>query len=242
MRAPCFVQAVSSSHESHNSPRQQLMRRPITTLVTWGTCIGLLVVAIIWLSPDQEVTKTSPAIPKTAVDDTTAVDGAAMKRDSNPPRAQDLASSTARITSSQPGLPGIPAIHLRFQGPSSARVGEAFDYVVAIDARQAVSRLTLELSYDPARLRPRATEEIDYTNRPLEDGRFSTKDSSDGRVVVAMDSARPVLGSVRITLVQFEALAPGGAQIQVSKISASDGTGGALSMEVSNRESVVDLN
>jgi Cohesin domain len=213
------------------------MRRQITTLLTWGTCIALVIVAIIWFSRDQEVTKTSPAIPKTAVD------SAAIQRDSIPPRAQDLASPAARIPSSQSGLPGSPAVHLRFQGPSSARVGEAFDYVVTIDAQQAVGRIALEISYDPALLRVRTAEEIDYTNRPHEEGRFSTEETGDGRVAVVMvrDGSRPVLGSLRMAVVQFEALASGSAQISVSNISASDSTGRAVSLDVSDRESAVAL-
>ena len=104
--------------------------------------------------------------------------------------------------------------------------------------------MTLEVSYDPVVLKARGTEEIDYTNRPQEDGRVFTRETSDGRIVVAMvrDASRPVLGSVRMAIVQFEALAPGGAQISVSQISVADVTGGGLSVDVSNRQSVVDLN
>ena len=216
------------------------MRRQITTLVTWGTFVALVVVAIIWLSLDQEVANTSPPIPRTSP----AL--AANQGDSLPPRAQDFASPAARIPSGQPGSAvASPALRLRFQAPFNAKVGEAFDYVVTIDARQAVGRIALEVSYDPALLRVRTAEEIDYTNRPQEDGRFSTVETTDGRVAVVMlvrDGSRPVLGSVRMAVVQFEALAPGGAQISVSNISASDGTGSALSLDVPDRESVVALN
>ena len=102
--------------------------------------------------------------------------------------------------------------------------------------------MTLEVSYDPVLLKVRGTEEIDYTNRPPEDGRFSTEETSDGRVVMVRDAPRPVLGSVRMAVVQFEALAPGAAQISVSNITAADGSGNALSLDASNRESVVALN
>lgn len=216
------------------------MRRQITTLLTWGTFIALVIVAMIWLSLDQEVANTSPPIPRTAPA------RAADQGDSLPPRAQDFASPAARIPSYQPGSAvGSPAVHLRFQVPSNAKVGDAFDYVITIDAQRAVGRIALEVSYDPALLRVRTAEEIDYTNRPQEEGRFSTEETTDGRVAVVMlvrDGSRPVLGSVRMAVVQFEGLAPGGAQISVSNISASDGTGGALSLDVSDRESVVVLN
>ena len=215
------------------------MRRQTTTLVTWGALIALVLAAIVWLSRDQDVANTSPPSPKTAAD------GTANRGDSLRSRVQEPASPAARIPSGQPAAPlAIPAVHLRFQAPSTARVGEAFDYVVTVDAQQAVGRMTLEVSYDPVVLKARGTEEIDYTNRPQEDGRVFTKETSDGRIVVAMvrDASRPVLGSVRMAIVQFEALAPGGAQISVSQISVADVTGGALSVDVSNRQSVVDLN
>jgi hypothetical protein len=215
------------------------MRRQITTLLTWGTFIALVVVAMIWLSLDQEVADTSPPIPRTALA------RAANQGDSPPPRAQDFASPAARIPSYQPGSAVAgPAVHLRFQVPSNAKVGEAFDYIITIDAQRAVGRITLEFSYDPALLRVRTAEEIDYSNRPEQEGRFLTEEIGDGRVAVVMvrDGSRPVLGSVRMAVVQFEGLAPGGAQISVSNVSASDGTGGALSLDVSDRESVVVLN
>lgn len=215
------------------------MRRQITTLLTWGTFIALVIVAMIWLSLDQEVANTSPPIPSTKLA------RAANQGDSLPPRAQDFASPAARIPSYQPGSAvASPAVRLRFQVPSNAKVGEAFDYIVTIDAQRAVGRMALEVSYDPALLRIRTAEEIDYTNRPQEEARFSTEEPRDGSVAVVMvrDGSRPILGSVRITVVQFEGLAPGRAQISVSNISASDGTGGALSLDVSDRESAVVLN
>ena len=137
-----------------------------------------------------------------------------------------------------------PAVHLRFQVPFNAKVGEAFDYIVAIDARQPVGRIALEVSYDPALLRARSAEEIDYSNRPQEDGRFFTEETSDGRValVTVRDGSRPILGSVRMSVIQFEALAPGAAQISVSNITAADGSGNALSLDASDRQSVVALN
>lgn len=215
------------------------MRRQITTLLTWGAFIALVIVATIWLSLDQKVANTSPPIPRTAPD------GIANQGDSVPQRAQDFASPTARIPSGQPGSAVAgPAVHLRFQAPFNAKVGEAFDYIVTIDAQQGVGRIALEVSYDRALLRARSAEEIDYTNRPQEDGRFSTEETSDGRVAVVLvrDGSRPVLGSVRMAVIQFEALAPGGAQISVANISASGGAGSVLSLDVSGRESVVALN
>jgi hypothetical protein len=60
--------------------------------------------------------------------------------------------------------------------------------------------------------------------------------------MVVREGSRPVLGSVRMAVVQFEGLAPGGAQISVSNISAFDGADRALPLDVSDRESVVALN
>jgi hypothetical protein len=215
------------------------MRRQTTSLLTWGTFIALAIVAIIRLWPDRDVEKTPPPTPKSAAN------GTANQHDALPSHPQGLASPAGSIPSRQPGLAvASAAAHLRFQAPPSATIGEAFDYFVTIDAQQAVGRLTIEVSYDPTRLRARSAEEIDYSNRPPEDGRFSTEETSDGRVVVALirDAARPMLGSLRMAVVQFEALAPGAAQISVSRISAADGTGGALSFDASDRQSVVDVN
>ena len=215
------------------------MRRQITALVTWGTFVALVVVAVIWLSLGQEVANTSPPVPRTAPART------ANQGDSVLRPAQDFASPDARLRSYQPGSAvASPAVRLRFQVPFNAKVSEAFDYTVTIDAQQAVGRIALEISYDPALLRVRTAEEMDYTNRPQEEGRFSTQETGDGRVAVVMtrDGSRPVLGSVRMAVVHLDGLAPGQAQISVANVSASDGTGGALSLDVSDRESVVALN
>ncbi len=216
------------------------MRRRIPTRVAWGAFIALVIVGIIWLSLDQEVANTPPPVPRTALA------RGANQGDSIRPRAEDFASPAARIPSYQPGSAAAsPAVHLRFQAPFTAKVGEAFDYIVTIDAKQAVGRITLEVSYDPALLRVRTSEEIDYTNRHDAEGGFSAKETSDGRLAVVRvvrDGSRPILGSVRIAVVQFEAVAPGTAQISVSNISAFDSADTALSLAVSDRESVVALN
>jgi len=235
-----FVAAVVSSLGLLNSAYQRFMRRRMPTRVAWGAFIALLIVGMIWLSLDQEVAKTSPSVPRTALA------RGADQGDSIRPRAEDFASPTVRIPSYQPGSAAAsPAVYLRFQAPFNAKIGEAFDYIVAIDAKQAVGRITLEVSYDPALLRVRTAEEIDYRNRQDAEGGFSAEETSDGRVAVVMlvrDGSRPIVGSVRIAVVQFEAVAPGAAQISVSNISASDSADTALSLGVSDRESVVALN
>src|SRR2546430_5422664 len=141
------------------------MRRRIPTRVAWGALIALVIAGIIWLSLDQEVANTSPPVPRTALA------RGSNQGDSLPPRAEDFASPAGRIPPYQPGSAAAsPALHLRLQAPFTAKVGEAFDYFVSIDAQQALGRIELEVSYDHALLRVRTLETIDYTNRATADG------------------------------------------------------------------------
>ena len=83
-----------------------------------------------------------------------------------------------------------PPLQLVFQTPASARVGEAFDVRVAIDARQPIARIVFEITYDPALLKARSLEEIDYAQRTQGERAFAIDQLSDGHVALVMAMKR----------------------------------------------------
>jgi hypothetical protein len=135
------------------------MRRRITTLLAWGTFIALVIVVAVayrWIRSYQ----TPRLIPRTALA------RAANQGDSLPPRARDFASPAhafRRTIRSEGQAPLYP-----FQAINA--VGEAFDYIRHYRCTQAVA-YRADVATTP-RSPIRTAEEIDYTDRPQEEGDF----------------------------------------------------------------------
>jgi len=121
-----------------------------------------------------------------------------------------------------------------FQMPPTARVGEAVDLNVAIDTRQDLGRVRIEVRYDPAILRARSAEGIDYAHRRPNDRALNLDVMTDGRIVAVLTVD---LGPAPRTaaVVQFEAVAPGLGQVEVENISISDRTNRTLSWTADRR-------
>jgi hypothetical protein len=147
---------------------------------------------------------------------------------------------TATATPAQPAVE--PPLQLAFQAPTSASVGEAFDVRVALTSHQPVGRIAMEIVYDASLLKARSAEEIDYTQRAPGEVAFSIERSSDGQVGVALVAGGGVAGEgvpATAAVVQFEALAAGGAQIQLSGIAVSDTTDRPMPFEAKGQESLI---
>jgi hypothetical protein len=82
----------------------------------------------------------------------------------------------------------------------------------------------VEVKYDPAILRARSTEEIDYVNREPNERMLHLQQMNEGHVVAVLrvDPATAPLTSHSAGVVQFEAIGRGLARVEVSKISVSD--------------------
>jgi len=116
---------------------------------------------------------------------------------------------------------------LTFQIPPNVRVGDAFDLVVDLDSSDVVSRLELDIKYDPAALRLKGAEEIDYSRDTSPRRRFSARATGDGSVTVVMPADDPrqrISGAVSLAVAQFEALSPGATRITISETAAGDPT------------------
>jgi hypothetical protein len=94
---------------------------------------------------------------------------------------------------------------LCFRRPPGARVGEAFDLRVAIDARQPIARVAFEITFDPALLKARSLEAIDYAQRTEGERALAIDELSDGRVALVMQIKRGEAIPRNVPLVQFEA-------------------------------------
>ena len=135
-----------------------------------------------------------------------------------------------------------PPLQLVFQTPASARVGEAFDLRVAIDARQPIARFVFEITYDPALLKARTLDAIDYAQRTGGERAFEIDQLSDGRVALVVRMKRGEAIPRNVPLVQFEALSPGSAQIRITDINVSDASDRSVPWAATGRESQIVLN
>ena len=137
------------------------------------------------------------------------------------------------------------ALQLAFAMPASVQVGEGFDVRVSLMARQPIGRIVIEVSYDPALLKARTLEELDYAQRALGERMFTIDNSNDGRIELSLakDRGNPTPGlPASVPLVQFEALASGGAQVRIESIAVSDPNGGTLNWSATGRETDVRIN
>ena len=151
----------------------------------WAIVIVLGIVGGIWLVAEESAYDAAPAPPPWST---------TSPADARRPLAKDPASSnvegrdkrgSAPPVARAANLPGpsvSPPLHLAFQSPSNARVGEAFDVRVSIETHQAVGRIVLDIAFDPALLRLRVSEEVDYTHRTPEGLSFSVERSSVERL------------------------------------------------------------
>ena len=138
-----------------------------------------------------------------------------------------------------------PSLQLDFQTPASARVGDGFDIRVAIAARKAIGRIVVEVAYDPAQLKVRTAEEIDYAERAPGERAFSIQQGSEGHVELILQRKRGETAlalPVSVPLVQFEALAPGWAEVRIANITASDATNRPVPWSAAGRETQIVVN
>ena len=137
-----------------------------------------------------------------------------------------------------------PQLQLAFAMPQSAQVGEGFDVRVFLTERQPIGRILVEVTYDPALLKARTLEEIDYAPRELGERMFRIESSSDGRVElsIARDRRNPQALPTSVPLVQFEALAPGRTRVRVESIVVTDPNSGALTWSATGRDGDIVLN
>lgn len=228
------------------------MQGRLTRWLVPATCIALAVVGWIWLSRDRGTANESPSGQATQPRSATQQDGR------SPLHAKDNIGSNAegRDSASAVPLPARPqeypsttlnpGLLLGFQSPSSANTGEAFDVHVVVDGRQALERIALEIEYDPAVLRLRDLEAVDYSRRASGERTFSITDRlGDRRAVAVLTIGGDTWGPayrVRAAVAQFEALAPGSAKIRISNIEVSDRAGRSIDMTASGQEIAIVLN
>jgi hypothetical protein len=226
-----------------------MIRRRITARLALGTLVATAIAGMIWLSKAREDANTAPVVSMAAPG------RAASEADSPKPQTDDFGSTTgdaARASRSStfpsreaPPAGAMPALHLRFEAPHSVAVGQAFDYLVIVDSLQSVGRISLQVTYDPALVRVRSVEEVDYATRAGVERSFASEESTDGRVslfLAVRPGSRPMAATERVAVVQFEAIAPGWAQIAVDNIEASDIAHQALTIGVPDRQSLVVVN
>ena len=201
---------------------------------------------VLWLAHEREpsgvqspapaaVTQSTPASPTGSP---SAVSPAGSRPEARPaptPSSGVRAADTVRAASAAP-------VRLGFQAPPGAMIGENFDVRVAIDASQPVARIGVEVIYDPAFLRGRTLEEIDYGPRALGERAFKIEEIGDGRAILVLVMKGGEIPRMNVPLVQFEALSPGWTQIRVESINVSDASGRTLTWSATGQESRMSIN
>lgn len=221
------------------------MSRPSRPWLLPGVCAVLGVGWVLWLAHESEpdrgpspaptpVNRSTPASPPGGP---LAVNPAESPSEVHPASIpQSAARSADKAPASTPS-----AVQLTFQTPAGARVGESFDIRVSIVASQPIANVAVEVNYDPALLKARTVEEIDYAQRTVGERAFRIEDINDGRATLSM-SLKGVGLPVNVPLVQMEALSPGGAQIRIDSINVSDPSGRPLTWSAFGQESGMSLN
>jgi hypothetical protein len=178
------------------------------------------------------------------------------------PQSQEAATSRAEsrgpgaATSAAPSADEArssidPEPQLAFETPGSASIGEAFDVRLVVTARQPIGRIVVEIDFDPALLKVRSTEEVDYSRRRPGERGFSIDPSGsldpsiDGHVRVVMAAEPGTTGRAlpnSAPVIQLEALAQGSTQVRIASVSVSDTADRPLQWSATGRESPIILN
>jgi hypothetical protein len=159
-----------------------------------------------------------------------------------PPRASAVANGVATASSeaartrgefarssAMPPIATAPSwaqVRIDLETPIGAKAGDPVDVVISIDALRPVRRIALEVAYDPALLRPRSLEEIEYGSAAFAQGRFVVEERDAGRisaVAASFGSKALATGSSRLAVAQFQATSPGISRIDISHIEIDDG-------------------
>ncbi len=222
------------------------MSRPSRPWLLPVACTVIAVVWVLWLAYETEPAgegsadraPSSQSTPQSRPGGPSDIDPAGSRLE-----ARGAATPPSGARAADQVRPSIdPPLQVVFHTPASARVGEAFDVRVAIDARQPIARIVVEITYDPALLKARSLEEIDYSQRTLGERAFAIDPVSDGHVAIVMKMKGGEAPPGNVALVQFEAVSPGWAQIRITDISASDASDRSVPWAATGRESQIALN
>jgi general secretion pathway protein D len=140
------------------------------------------------------------------------------------PRGAATLPARGPLAASPAGQPVV----LSWQGPAQAKVGDHVTLALNTQASLPIQRLRFALAYDAAMLRAVDASEGDFMK-----GATFTKniDGAAGRVQVDLRSgAAAANGAGTAASVEFEVLAPGGAQVAVAEAEAGGAAGDPLAL------------
>lgn len=210
----------------------------------WLLPVACAVIGVFWMyrpAYEKEPPVTAPSQPAPMASQSTPKDHPDDRSDkaSTDSRAEPrvTAAPAAALPTEKVQPPIDPSLQLVFQAPSNARVGDNFDVRIMIGGRQSVGTIVVEVAYDPALLRVRTFEEIDYAVRMAGDRAFAIRQSSDGQVELVLRQRGTALTlPSSAALVQFEAIASGLAHVLITNVSAADTTERPVSWSAFGRE------
>lgn len=136
------------------------------------------------------------------------------------PEMQKVNVATSLAATAQ----SLPAVNVALSPHRAVAVGEPVD-LAATGLGAMPPGVALQVSYDPRLLRPRSSEEIDYTDGSVSRGELAQSDAGEGvlRIISGPASSNAAAAaSRRVGLVQFEAAAAGVATLRVSVVALDE--------------------
>ena len=210
----------------------------------WVLPIMALVVTVawvLWLARGTSFTEdAAPLQPQSSQTSAQHEPSTATKDVPVPVEKASRAPAAAPVKAAAPA--SEPALQLSIQAPVRATVGEGFDVRVSLAARRPVKRIAVAISYDPALLKARTAEEIDYSQRGATERAFRIEQAVDGEIEVALGDEPGTAGRdlpMSAALVQFEPLAPGRTQVRVTGITVLDPSDRSLQFAATGKDSEI---
>lgn len=218
----------------------------MTTRALLGGLLALAIASLIavqWFEPSPGMTDTAERASSPPVTTAPAASGAGGNALDPRSAGSSVPEAPGSRSSAEANRP--PAPEVAVQLPSSAQVGDVFNFVMHLDSRQLVGRIAIQIEYDFKRLRLRSVGAGDFVKRTGMPQRFSGEEPSDGKVVVNLqveDGTFPVAGSGSIAVLEFEAVAPGPALIDMSSVTLFRAPEDSVALELPARQIHVYIN
>jgi hypothetical protein len=136
-----------------------------------------------------------------------------------------VTSPLAEAATPQPARAGAAQARLAWDGPKQVSAGSTFRVALKLTSTEAIRAAPLELSFDPALVRPIAVQAGDF----FSGGMFSYRVNPGGSIFIGASGKGAVPSDAEFLVVNFEPIrASGVAEVSVSSLSLQDAAGRAI--------------
>jgi hypothetical protein len=136
-----------------------------------------------------------------------------------------VTSALAEASTPQPARAGAAQAQLAWDGPKQVSAGSTFRVALKLTSTEAIRAAPVELSFDPAVVRPIAVRAGDF----FSGGMFSYRVNPGGSIFIGASGKGAVPSDAEFLVVNFEPIrASGVAEVSVSSLSLQDAAGRAI--------------